>query len=174
MTDLEQRLLAVAELIPIPPAEPFREQVLGRIATPRRRPRKLFMVVAAALVTGSLGALPGPRGAFARWLGFDSVRIVPGPLATAPPTSSDASSTMALLPELGPAVSIGDAEQAWGLPVQLPSALGEPTSVHVVDQAGVVQVVAVYPVSPTLPEPGALGVALRGTARRRVLLQVRR
>lgn len=158
MTDLERRLVNLAERIDVSSPETFRDEVLRRIETPRRRRRRGRLVVAVTFAAGSLVALPGPRSVLARWLGFDSVRIEPGPVPTLPTSMTERTlnPTTATRPELGPALALDEAGRASGLPVQLPSALGDPASVHVVDESGVTQVVAVYPASASLPDVGAL------------------
>ena len=111
--------------------------------------------MAVAVIVGSVMVLPGPRGAVARWFGFDSVRIQPSQVPT---TTAVGGGSM---PDLGAAVSAADAKRVSGLPLPTPPVLGEPTSIHVLDTEAIVQVVAVYPPGSTLPrspvsEVGAL------------------
>jgi hypothetical protein len=114
-------------------------------------------------------ALPGPRRAVARWLGFDSVRIEPN--VTVPTTDARSTATEiapsittaapapAPVPalDLGADVSIGDAMARTGLPDPSPALLGAPLSVHVVQPPESGQIVVVYVPSELVPESSVTG-----------------
>ncbi len=193
--ELERRLEALAAQVPCPPLQPFTEQILHRIAAahptpahptpahpppalppsvrhPNRRRRASLVAVAIA---ASVLILPGPRGAVARWFGFDSVRIERGPAPTVPASTTTDTTTAApgrpsastsdtspaaadALPGLGPSVSSADAAAMSGLPLPTPSALGPPASIHVVDIRGVIQLVAVYAPAAALPPSPVVAV----------------
>ena len=111
-------------------------------------------------------ALPGPRHAVARWLGFESVRIEPGVTVptTAPATTAPLASTSVSVPGptpelgLGPDVSIDAAMSRTGLPDPAPTLLGEPLSIHVVRPPESGQIVTVYAPSDLLPQSDVTGV----------------
>ena len=179
--ELERRLEALAAQVPCPPLQPFTEQILRLIAatpaqpSPARHPtRRRRASLVAAAIAASMLILPGPRGAVARWFGFDSVRIERGPAPTVPasattdttaaaPGQPSASTSATSLPAadalagLGPGVSSADAA-ASGLPLPTPSALGPPASIHVVDIRGVIQLVAVYAPAAALPPSPVVAV----------------
>ena len=190
--ELERRLEALAAQVPCPPLQPFTDQILRRIAatpahapsaqplsahtTPAQPPsRRLRASLVAAAIAASVLILPGPRGAVARWFGFDSVRIERGPAPTVPASAttdttaaaqaqpSAATSDTSTVPVdalagLGPSVSSVDAAAMSGLPLPTPSALGPPGSIHVVDIRGVIQLVAVYAPATTLPPSPVVAV----------------
>jgi hypothetical protein len=110
-------------------------------------------VLAAALVAVVavvVAALPGPRHAVARWLGFDSVHIEPG--VTVPTTAVGSGL------DLGPSVSMAAAMSQAGLPDPTPALLGAPQSVHVVQPPDSGQIVLVYGPSDLLPQSSVTGV----------------
>ena len=145
--------------------EPPRRPAIGRV--PRLAGASLALVVVAVV------ALPGPRHAVARWLGFDSVRIEPG--VTVPsdthriddnfcrrqrcPPGLSSSRTTLLVPDLGlgPPLSIEQAKSATGLPDPTPALLGHPQSIHVVQPPATGQIVLVYPPSAVVPESPVIG-----------------
>jgi hypothetical protein len=144
--------------------EPPRRPALGRI------PRFAGALVALAVV--AIVALPGPRHAVARWLGFDSVRIEPGvtvpsthtgstttSVAQTVPAGSVAAPTTLPVPELGlgPPLSIDQARAATGLPDPAPALLGDPQSIHVVQPPATGQIVLVYPPSTLVSESSVTG-----------------
>lgn len=174
MIDLERSLDELAERLEIPDGEFLVSDVLRRIGEPARRPAKgrtprlAGVLVAAAIVVTV--ALPGPRHAVARWLGFESVRIEPGVTVptTAPSTTGPATvvlpSTTVSVPGpvpalgLGPAVSLDAATSRTGLPDPSPTLLGEPLSIHVVRPPQSGQIVTVYAPSDLLPQSDVTGV----------------
>jgi len=169
MIDLERSLTELADRVEIPGGEWLAADVMRRIAAPSpRTPRhalRLAGVVALILLVLAI-ALPGPRRAVARWLGFDSVRIepsvpVPGTSAEATTVVADPVVTTAAVPQpaldLGDAVSIDDAMTRTGLPDPSPILLGTPLSVHVVRPPDSGQIVVVYPPSDLVPESGVTG-----------------
>ena len=174
MIDLERSLGELADRLEVPGGDWLVADVLRRIdeparaVTPRRRLRLAGAMVVVLAVT--LVAVPGPRRAIARWLGFDSVRIEPG-VATVPtvatsiapatdlPSTTAVSTSTAPVPELGlgAAVSLAVALSDTGLPDPTPSLLGGPQSVHVVQPPASGQIVLVYAPSPLLSESGVTG-----------------
>jgi hypothetical protein len=169
MIDLERSLIELADRVEIPGGDWLADDVMRRIAEPARRrtPRlalRLVGAVALVLVVVAV-ALPGPRHAVARWLGFDSVRIepsVPVPSVTVPATAevpATASATTVPVPDLdlGVSVSIEDAMARTGLPDPSPTLLGAPLSAHVVQPPASGQIVAVYAPSDLLPESTVTG-----------------
>jgi hypothetical protein len=153
MIDLERALGELATRLDIPNSEWMVTDVVRRIGEDRRRPtigrvpRLAGALVALVLVV--VVALPGPRHAVARWLGFDSVRIEPG--VTVPTTAAGHDLG------LGPAVSLDEAELATGLPDPTPALLGDPQSIHVVQPPATGQIMLVYPPSALLPQSPVTG-----------------
>ena len=103
MIDLERSLGELAERLNVPSSDRFVSDVMHRISAVseaparrmRRRAPRLAGALAAIAVLATV-ALPGPRHAVARWLGFDSVHIEPNvtvptgtPTATAVSTSDN-------------------------------------------------------------------------------------
>ena len=180
MIDLERGLTDLADRVEIPSSEWFVSDVLRRIDEVSeervrrplgRTPRLVGVLVALAVVV--VVALPGPRHAVARWLGFDSVRIEPGatvPTTTLPPTTpasstipTQSSASVTVPPirvslGLGPALSIDAAISQTGLPDPTPALLGRPQSVHVVTPPSAGQIVLVYGPSDLLPQSSVTGV----------------
>ena len=130
------------------------------------RARSSHFVVVAVM------ALPGPRHAVARWLGFDSVRIEPGVTVPSTHTGSTTTSVAPTVPAgsvvepstlpvpdlgLGPPLSIEQAKSATGLPDPTPTLLGHPQSIHVVQPPATGQIVLVYPPSAVVPESPVIG-----------------
>lgn len=174
MIDLERSLGELAERLEVPRSDWLVADVLrridepARVLTPRRGLRLVGVVVVVLAV--ALVAVPGPRRAIARWLGFDSVHIEPGavtvptvPTSIAPatnlPSTTVVSTSTAPVPELGLGVpvSITVAMSDTGLPDPTPSLLGDPQSVHVVQPPASGQIVLTYAPSPLLPESGVTG-----------------
>ncbi len=169
MIDLERSLDELAARLEIPGGESLVADVMRRIDEPARRPASgrvlrlagaLVVVLAVVMI-----ALPGPRRAVARWLGFDSVRIEPGVTvpaspATATPTTVTGSPTTIANPELdlGPSVTIDQAMSRTGLADPTPALLGAPQSIHVVQPPDSGQIVLVYAPSELLPQSDVTGV----------------
>jgi hypothetical protein len=167
MIDLEQSLTELAERMEIPGGEWLVDDVMRRIAEPAIRPaRRRSVRFAGAMVVAVVViaiALPGPRHAVARWLGFDSVRIEPAvtvPTTTTAVAAAEPTATVPL-PEpslaLGDPVSIDAAMARTGLPDPTPSLLGAPLSVHVVQPPESGQIVLVYPPSDLVPQSSVIG-----------------
>jgi hypothetical protein len=175
MIDLERSLGELAERLEIPGDDWLVTDVLRRIAEPPQRvavrlriPRLAGALAVAAAVT--VVALPGPRHAVARWLGFDSVRIEPGvtvpmqsttslgsvPNGSTPVTNPPAGAVPEL--DLGPPLSIAEAMSQTGLPDPAPTLLGAPQSIHVVLPPASGQIVLVYSPSDLLPQSAVTGV----------------
>lgn len=168
MIDLERSLADLADRVEIPGGDWLVDDVMRRIAEPAPRPaprRALRFAGAVVIVLVVVAiALPGPRRAVARWLGFDSVRIepsVPVPASDAPATSGLGPVVTTTAPEpaldLGAAVSIDDAMEQTGLPDPTPSLLGDPLSVHVVQPPASGQIVLVYAPSELVRESAVTG-----------------
>ena len=176
MIDLERSLGELAERLEIPNGEWIVTDVVRRIGEPPRRPAfgRIPRLAGAlvALIVVAIVALPGPRHAVARWLGFDSVRIEPGvtvpstqtgstttSVARAVPAESVVESTTLPVPDLGlgPSLSIERAKSATGLPDPTPALLGDPQSIHVVQPPATGQIVVVYPPSALVPESSVIG-----------------
>ncbi len=176
MIELERSLADLAERLEMPNTDWMVTDVVRRIAEPSRRPaigrHPRLAGALVALVLISLVALPGPRHAVARWLGFDSVRIEPGSTvpsttiattttrgATTVPVGSVVVPTTVVGPDLGlgPSVSIDQAELATDLPDPTPALLGDPQSVHVVQPPGTGQIVLVYAPSALVPQSSVIG-----------------
>ena len=177
MIDLERSLTELADRLEIPGGDRLVTNVVRGIAQPlpRRQPRSrvVLAVACAALLVVAVAALPGPRHAIARWLGFDSVRIEPGvtvpttaaPTTTAPTTvatveQTGAATTSIVEPDLGlgAAVSMANAISRTALPDPSPALLGEPLSVHVVQLTGLDQIVLVYAPSDLIGRSSVTGV----------------
>jgi len=172
MIDLERSLEELAGRIEIPGEPWFADDVLRRIDEPRVRPIRRRMPLVVGLVAAAIIVLlvvPGPRRAVGRWLGFDSVRIEPGvtvpttttgtTTATATSTAtSAATSTIAPQIDLGPAVSLEQAEAQTGMPDPTPAALGAPQSVHVLEPPQSGQIMLVYTPSDLVPQSDVTGV----------------
>jgi hypothetical protein len=181
MIDLERALTDLADRVDIPSSDWFVNDVMRRInevpeARVRRASPRAPRLVGAllALVVAVVVALPGPRHAVARWLGFDSVRIEPGvtvPSSQAPttlvpssiPSQSQGSSSATVPPagaslHLGPALSIDAAMSQTGLPDPTPAVLAGAPSVHVVTPPATGQIVLVYAPSDLLPQSSITGV----------------
>jgi hypothetical protein len=177
--DLELSLSELAERLEIPGGDWLAADVVRRIDTPERRHARLrTMSVAGAMAVVILAvvvALPGPRRAVARWLGFDSVRIDPGvTVPTTGPasgsttgpattvvaaTSSVVATTQPVIDlDLGPAVSINEAISQTGLVAPMPALLGEPQSIHVLQPPDAGQIVVVYAASDLVPQSTITGV----------------
>ena len=179
MIDLERSLGELAERLNVPSSDRFVSDVMHRISAepeaPARRVRRgaprLAGALAAIAVLATV-ALPGPRHAVARWLGFDSVHIEPNvtvptttALTTAVQTSTQGSTSTstttaptAALPNLGPALSIDEAMSQTGLPDPTPAVLGDPQSVHVVTPPVSGQILLVYAPSDLVPQSPVTGV----------------
>ncbi len=172
MIDLERSLGELAERLEIPGGEWLVSDVVRRIGEPAQRPARRrsvrFAGALAAAVVVAMVALPGPRRAVARWLGFDSVRIEPGvtlPTTSLPPTSLPPTIVTAVTAtvaepglDLGASVSIGEAMSRTGLADPSPALLGDPQSVHVVQPPQAGQIVVVYPPSDLVPQSSVTGV----------------
>ena len=176
MIDIERSLGELAERLEIPNGEWIVSDVVRRIGEPPRRPAfgriPRLAGALAALVVVAIVALPGPRHAVARWLGFDSVRIEPGvtvpstragstttSVARTVPAESVVESTTLPVPDLGlgPSLSIERAKSATGLPDPTPVLLGDPLSIHVVQPPATGQIVVVYAPSALVPESSVIG-----------------
>lgn len=170
MIDLERSLGELAERLEVPGGDWLVDDVLRRIGEPARvlTPRRGLRLAAAVVVVLAvvLVAVPGPRHAIARWLGFDSVRIEPG-VITVPPTVATSTSPATTPPTttapvselgLGAPVSITVAMSDTGLPDPTPTLLGDAQSVHVVQPPASGQIVLVYAPSALLPESSVTGV----------------
>ena len=176
MIDLERSLGELAERLEIPNGDWVVSDVVRRIGEPPRRPAigraPRLAGALVALVVVAIVALPGPRHAVARWLGFDSVRIEPS--VTVPSTSSASTPTSGAssvptgsvvvpttlpVPDLGlgPSLSIEKAKSTTGLPDPTPSLLGDPQSIHVVQPPATGQIVLVYSPSALVPESAVIG-----------------
>jgi hypothetical protein len=177
MIDLERSLGELADRLEIPGGGWLVDDVVGRIGEPVRpvRNRRALRFAGAVVVVLAvvLIALPGPRRAVARWLGFDSVRIEPAPTVpttlvsptTRPATaqSTIVTTTTAIVVdeailELGPAMSIDSAMTQTGLPDPTPALLGDPHSIHVVEPPDAGQILLVYSQSDLLPKSAVTGV----------------
>jgi hypothetical protein len=176
MIDLERSLRELADRLEIPDSEWMVSDVVRRIGHPPGRPAigrvPRFAGALVALVVVAIVALPGPRHAVARWLGFDSVRIEPD--LTVPSTAAG-STTTSLAPAvsagsvvepttlpapslgLGPRLSIEQARSETGLPDPTPALLGRPQSIHVVEPPATGEIVLVYPPSALVPESPVTG-----------------
>ncbi len=177
MIDLERSLAELAERVEIPGGQWLVDDVVRRIGepVPHRPPRRGLVLTAAlaALVALVIAALPGPRHAVARWLGFDSVHIEPGvtvPTTARPATTTSSTSeppgtittvtTTTVEPglDLGPSLSMAEAMSQAGLPDPTPALLGAPQSVHVVHPPDSGQILLVYEPSDLLPLSSVTGV----------------
>jgi hypothetical protein len=173
MIDLERSLGELAERLEIPNGGWLVDDVMRRIGEPvrpvRHRRALRFAGAVVVLLAVVVIALPGPRRAVARWLGFDSVRIEPAPAVTtvpttivAPPTIAATTTTAIVVDEatldLGAATSLDDAMARTGLPDPTPAVLGAPHSIHVVEPPSSGQVVLVYAQSDLLPKSAVTGV----------------
>ncbi|MDP9465618.1 MAG: DUF4367 domain-containing protein [Actinomycetota bacterium] len=172
MIDLERSLGELADRLEIPGGDWLVSDVVRRIGEPARRPARRREVRLAgalvAVVVVAVVALPGPRRAVARWLGFDSVRIEPGvsvPTTTVSPTSLPSAVVTAVATtvvepdlDLGPSVSIAEAMSQTGLPDPTPALLGAPQSIHIVQPPEVGQIMMVYPPSDLVPQSAVTGV----------------
>jgi hypothetical protein len=133
------------------------------------RPRPAFggltrwrtVAVAAAavivLIAGTLVFSPGARRAVAGWLGLRGVRIEVTPSAPGRPSLSPGPA-----PDLGPVVSLAQAEREAGFEVLLPAlpGLGRPDEVHLDPLYIYEQVFLVYRPRPGIPAAQATGVGL--------------
>jgi hypothetical protein len=190
MIDLERSLAELADRVQIPGGDWLVGDVVRRVGEPvERLPRRRAITLAGALVALLAivtFALPGPRHAVARWLGFDSVHIEPGvnvPTTVAPTTiapttivpttiastspssqttvSDTAAITTTAAPPalgLGPSVSMAEAMSLAGLPDPTPALLGRPESVHVVQPPDSGQIILVYGPSDLVPLSSVTGV----------------
>jgi hypothetical protein len=178
MIELERALDELAGRVQIPGGDWLVGDVLRRVGEPvQHRPRRRVLALAGALVVLVAPvtlALPGPRHAVARWLGFDSVHIEPGvtvPTTASPPitastsptsqTTAVATTTTTAVPpalDLGPEVSMAEAMSQAGLPDPTPALLGRPQSVHVVQPPDSGQIILVYAPSELLPMSPVVGV----------------
>jgi hypothetical protein len=168
MIDLERSLGELAARMEIPGDDRLVNDVVRRIGLPTRHPKthrvpRLAGALAAVVIV-VLVALPGPRHAVARWLGFDSVRIEPGvtvPTSAAPVTVVETATTVTVpapVPDLGPAMSLDEAMSRTGLPDPAPTLLGDPQSVHVVRPPDSGQIVIVFAPSALVPQSDVTGV----------------
>ncbi len=176
MIDLERSLVELADRVEIRGGEWLVDDVVRRIGerVSRRAPRRGLVLAAAivALVAVAIAALPVPRHAVARWLGFDSVHIEPGvtvPTTAARPTTTTSSTseppgvtvpTTTVEPglDLGPPLSIAEAMSRAVLPDPTPALLGAPQSIHVVQPPASGQIVLVYGPSDLVPLSPVTGV----------------
>ena len=144
------------------------EPAAGRRSVLVFRPRPAFgparwraaaVAVAAVIVViaGTLVFSPGARRAVAGWLGLRGVRIEVTPSAPGTPSLSPGPA-----PDLGPRVSLAEAERQAGFDVLLPNLpeLGLPDEVHVDPLFIYEQVFLVYRARPGIPEAEATGVGL--------------
>jgi hypothetical protein len=156
MIELERALDELAERVQIPGGDWLVGDVLRRVGEPaQHRPRGRALALAGAmvvLVAAATLALPGPRHAVARWLGFDSVHIEPG--VTVPTTTTAVPPALGL----GPSLSMAEAMSQAGLPDPTPALLGRPQSVHVVQPPDSGQIILVYVPSALLPMSPVIGV----------------
>ena len=159
MIDLERALSDLADRVQIPGGEWLAGDVVRRIGEPvQRRQRRRALAFAGALVAllaFATMALPGPRHAVARWLGFDSVHIEPR--VTVPTTIASTTAVPAAL-DLGPTVSMVDAMSQTGLPDPTPALLGRPESAHIVQPPKSGQIILVYGPTDLLPLSSVIGV----------------
>ncbi len=121
---------------------------------------RMVAVAAAAvivLIAGTLVFSPGARRAVAGWLGLRGVRIEVTPTAPGSPTLSPGPA-----PDLGPLVSLAEAERQAGFEVLLPALpeLARPDEVHVQPLFISEQVFLLYRARPGLPAADATGVGL--------------
>ncbi len=180
MIDLERSLTELADRVQIPGGDWLVGDVVRRLGEPVKHRRQRRAIALAGALVAFLAivtfALPGPRHAVARWLGFDSVRIEPGvtaPPTAAPPTiastsptsqttlpDTSATTTTAVPPALGlgPSVSMAEAMSRAGLPDPTPALLGRPESVHVVQPPDSGQIILVYGPSDLVPLSSVTGV----------------
>lgn len=160
MTELEQRLSALAGAIEFPPVRNVAPAVTARIRAGRAPHRSWWRslwsepVAAGAVAVGLLlGAVlvvsPGAREAVADWLGVGGIRIEFGDRAPSP---------VATGLDLGERVTLSEARARAPFPVLVPGLLdlGEPDEVYFDPLPGEGQVSIVYEASPALP-------AARGT-----------
>jgi hypothetical protein len=176
---LERALVEIGARLEEPPPVDLASAVGRRLrsgqASPRRRvlvfrPRPAFggltrwrtVAVAAAavivLVAGVLVFSPGAREAVAGWLGLRGVRIE----VTPQPPPGRPSLSPGPAPNLGPRVSLAEAERQVGFEVLLPSLaeVGRPDEIHVQPLFISDQVFLVYRARPGLPAADATGVGL--------------
>ena len=159
MIDLERSLAELADRMQIPGGDRLVSDVVRRVGEPAPRPTPRTAVrlagALAAIAVLAVIALPGPRHAVARWLGFESVRIEPG--VTVPTTTSSAVDPVAGL-GLGRSVSLDQAMSQTGLADPTPRLLGESQSVHIAKPPEAGQIVLVYAPSDLLPRSAITGV----------------
>ena len=167
MIDLERSLGELAARLEIPGGDRLASDVVRRIGAPvRHHASRRTMRLAGAMAVVVLVvvvALPGPRRAVARWLGFESVRIDPGvTVPTTGPATGPETSVVNTQPAidlgLGPVVSINEAMSRTGLAAPMPALLGEPQSIHVVQPPANGQIVVVYAASELVPQSTITGV----------------
>lgn len=179
MTDqqLERVLAEVGRRLEEPPAVDMAAAVGAHLraepATGRRnvlvfRPRPAFgltgwraaavaLAAVIALIAGTLVFSPAARRAVAGWLGLRGVRIeVTRPVPGTPSLSPGPA------PDLGPRVSLAEAERQVGFEILLPDhpGLGPPDEVHVDPLFISEQAFLVYRPRPGIPEAEATGVGL--------------
>ena len=160
MTDLADRLQALAHRLDLPASVDVTAIVGVRQAVPPRRPTVhwRWALVPLAVVIG-IFAIPGARHSVARWLGLYSTRIeVPTPGSPTPGSPTTVSATFPTSIAQQPETDLASAELEVGLPAPVPSLLGPPQHVAVTHPPDAGQITLTYDPNTLLPESPIPGI----------------
>lgn len=158
MTDLERDLRDLGRGLDWPETPDLAAAVAPRLdpGPPSRRGwprRRIALALALALLVpaGVVMAVPASREAVLDWLGLRSVEV--RRVQALPPLPGQSL-------DLAPRVSLATARLEAGFPLAVPSALGEPDTVHLSRGDGRIEVTLVYGPRPGLPAAPESGVGL--------------
>lgn len=162
MAELEDRLTELGRHLNYPPTPNLAVGIRARLERPASvQPVRWRVGLAAAAVLllgiGTLIAVPATRDAIAGFFGIKGVIIQRVPSnATPTPTGSDSSLGNRL--QLGREVTLENAQAALSYPIVLPSGLGLPDAVYLIQPVSRQAVALVYFPRPGLPATTETGV----------------
>jgi hypothetical protein len=161
--ELDRALADLAGQLAYPPTPDLAGRVRRRLQTQPARPRRsitLWRLAVAALVliavAGTAVALsPAVQTAIAERLGLRGIQIQHVPSLPAPDAAPPGSRL-----SLGQPMTLAQVRERVAYPVVVPSALGAPDEVYLLDPPPGGQVALVYDPRPDLPPAGSTGVGL--------------
>lgn len=162
MADLEARLFALGRELEWP-ATPnvgpaIRSRLFAGHSGPARAWRVAVAAAAAVVVTvGALLAIPTTRDAIAAFFHLQGLIIQRVPINPTPAPSHGATSIGDRL-NLGPQVTLDQAQAATHFQIAVPRALGSPDAVYLLGQGDAQGVALVYLPRPGLPQAAQTGV----------------
>jgi hypothetical protein len=163
MPELEDRLTELGRYLDYPATPNLAAGIRGRLEPPPRvwRPVRwrLGLVAAAALLIGigTLIAIPTTRDAIAGFFGIKGVIIQRVP-SNATPTPTGTETSLGKRLQLGREVTLETAQAAISYPIVLPSGLGRPDAIYLIQPVSRQAIVLVYFPRPGLPATTETGV----------------